>query len=242
MTRPVQSEIVRELRERLKQMECSNRLQEDVLSTGVDAFDQLFPRGGLPVGTLIEWLSEGEGIGSAMLSLAVGVKLLEKGGALVVLDGHGEFYPPAAAHLGIPLERTLVVQPRNEREVLWTAEQALRSPGVALLWVRAKNLNERAYRRLQLAAEIGGGLGFLLRPVAQQHQPSWAWARLFVKAVRDEEVQPSIARWWRIELLHCRGGPAGKMVEVGLSDETDHVHLVSRLAHSTSADCAAKEA
>jgi len=36
-------------------------------------------------------------------------------------------------------------------------------------------------RRLQLAAEQGGGLGLLIRPEAVRHQPSWADVRLLVE-------------------------------------------------------------
>src|SRR5207249_1094082 len=99
---------------------------------------------------------------------------LQTGDYLVVLDSKREFYPPAAAGLGVPLERTILVQPASASDALWALEQALRcrAVAVALAWIDA--LHDRAFRRLQLAAEAGGSLGFLLRPAACRAEPSWA--------------------------------------------------------------------
>src|SRR5205823_11439094 len=102
-----------------------------------------------------------EASGAATLALAVAARALQQGGACVVIDGTGEFYPPAADDLGIPLERMVVVRPDNPRIALWAWEQALRCEGVAVTVGWIGELSDRPFRRLQLAAEAGGGLGFL---------------------------------------------------------------------------------
>jgi protein ImuA len=253
MSPTARAELLSELKNRIRQIERSHRSAKEAAVTPGTALDCLLPGQGLARGTLVEWLSEGEGTGAATLALAVAAPLLEDGGALVVIDGRHEFYPPAAAGLGIPLERTVIVRPERARDVLWAWEQSLRSSAVTVAMSWIEKLDDRTFRRLQLAAEAGGSLGFLLRPASCRTEPSWAEARLLVEAMPalrpdkvarrqgDKVVSPlhpvtlsSCARRLRVEVLHCRGGAGGAAVELEMSDETGDVRLVSELAHPAS--------
>ena len=104
------------------------------LSTGSDALDRWLPDGGFRRGTLVEWLSAGEGSGAATLALHSAREACRGGGALVMIDRRGEFYPPAAAGLGIDLARTILVRPRRADDELWALDQALRCEGVGAVW------------------------------------------------------------------------------------------------------------
>jgi protein ImuA len=257
------AELIRDLKERLRKIERAHRpVDESAFSTGTP-LDRLLPDKGLSWGTLLEWLSDGAGTGTASLALTVAAHVVQQGGALVVIDGKQEFYPPAAANLGIPLENTVIVRPANRRDALWAWEQSLRSGAVAVALGWLDNLDERAFRRLQLAAETGGSLGFLLRPVACRAESSWAEARFLVEArplmvsggvvssewsqSRTKHQTPLTThqttthhRRLRVELLHCRGGAAGEALELELNDETGHLRLAPRLADPTSARGAAR--
>src|SRR5262249_5078330 len=141
MSRTSHLELVRNLRERLQQIEsCHRPAGEQAVCTGT-ALDRLLPRKGLEWGTLIELLHD-EGSGTVTLELTITARLLQQGGALVVMDGKHEFYPPAAASLGIPLERTVVVRPHGERDALWAWEQSLRSSAATVTLGEAEELNE----------------------------------------------------------------------------------------------------
>jgi hypothetical protein len=228
MNAAARADLLRNLKERLSQIEHSHRLvQGTTFSTGISQLDRLFPGKGLEWGTVIEWLSEGEGTGAATLALAVAANVVKRHGAFVVVDGQREFYPPAAAGFGIPLEQTVVAQPGSAREALWTLEQSLRSSAVAVAMGWIERLNDRTFRRLQVAAETGGSLGFLLRPVVCRREPSWAEARLLVKGLPQSGPCLSPGRRWRVELLHGRGAAGGGVVELELSDEAGNVRLVS---------------
>jgi hypothetical protein len=98
-----------------------------------------------------------------------------------VIDRRQTFYPPAAAAWGIDLARLLVIHPRTARDELWAAVESLRSPAVAAVWAEIERLDNRAFRRLQLAAHAGRTLGLLLRPASVRGQPSWADVRLEVR-------------------------------------------------------------
>jgi len=238
MNRASRSDTLRELKERLIQMALSRR-KAGIFSTGIAALDWLLPRKGLAGGTLMEWLHEDAGAGAGTLALIVAGQVLQQGGAFVVMDGKREFYPPAAASLGIPLEHTVVIQPENTRDPVWALEQALRSSAVAVALGWFGRLDSCIFRRLQLAAEAGGGLGFLLRPLACQREPSWADARLLVKPLPQSGPLQSFGRRLHVEMLHCRGGFGGEVVELELSDEAGHVRVASQLAHPTPAKHAA---
>jgi hypothetical protein len=114
---------------------------------------------------------------------------------------------------------------------LWALDQALRCPGVAAALAWPEKLDGRTFRRLQLAAEQGGGLGLLVRPERVRHEPSWAEVRLVVEPL--PAVAPHAPRRLKVELLRSRGGANGGSVEVELDNETHPLHLASRLAPPT---------
>ena len=132
--------------------------------------------------------------------------------------------------LGLSLPRTIVVQPLRAGDGLWAWEQSLRSPAVAAVVGEIGKINDRVFRRLQLAAEASGSLGFLVRPASCEREPSWAAARLLVEAVSDPHLSAP-ARRFRLTVLHGRQG-GGKTIDVELSDEANALHLVSPVADS----------
>ena len=146
------------------------------------------------------------------------------------------FYPPAAAALGVDLERLILLRPSNEADHDWAVHQALCCPAVAavLCWP-ADKLDGRMFRRWQLAAEQGGGLGLLVQSSSASGWPSWADVQLRVRAL-PTVAEAEAPRQIIVELLRCRGGPAGKSVSLEIDEETGVIHapnarnLVSPLA------------
>jgi protein ImuA len=239
------SELIRDLKERLRRWEGleASAPAAAVCSTGLAALDQLLPRSGLAPGAMLEWLSESEGQGAVTLVLVLAARLQEQGGAIVVIDEPREFYPPAAAHLGIDLDRVVVVQPHSARDALWAFEQSLRCPaaGVVLGW--SDRQGDRFFRRLQLAAEAGGSLGLLLRPAQCRREPSWAEARFLVQALpwqSSRHTPCAVAQRLRIEVLHRRGGFGGEAITLESTHEAGHVHLAAVLANPTPPRSAAR--
>jgi len=199
--------------------------------------------------TVVEWLADGPGCGAETLALALLVRSLPADGTIVIIDPQQEFYPPAAAALGIDLAHTVVARPVDDAAALWALEQTLRSRGVHAAFCRLGAINDRASRRLQLAVEHGGGRGVLVRPAYFRRYPSWADARVLVRPVRTHDALPCgsrlnghdlsalgsqlstlSARRLRIEVLSLRGGAPGGVCEVELCHETGGVRLVPQLA------------
>ncbi|HWY88244.1 MAG TPA: hypothetical protein VNX28_16150, partial [Gemmataceae bacterium] len=166
MEQRARGQLLRELKEKLRLLEKprSPFQQATICSTGLEALDRLFPQGGFGRGTLIEWLSKSAGSGGATLALLLARQLQKNGGLFVVIDAERKFYPPAAEALGTSLHQTMVIQTSGARDLWWAWEQVLRSSAVAVAVGWLEKLPDRAFRRLQLAAEVGGTVGFLLRP------------------------------------------------------------------------------
>src|SRR5262249_12972927 len=229
------AEVIRDLKERLRRLEASHHeVGTTSASTGAPGLDRLLAGGELRSGALVEWVAGGEGAGAAPLALPVAVRLMrESAGALVVVDPPGEFYPPAAAQLGVPLDRLVVVRPRGVRETLWTVEQALRSRGATVVFANLGPLDGRVFRRLQLAAGTGGGVVLLMRPADWRAAPTWAESRLLVEGMSTRGT----GRRVRVTSLH--GQEAKGAIELEMGDEgiieAGDVHLAPRVAAAKAA-------
>ena len=122
----------------------------------------------------------------------------------------------------------MVIHPDSVADHHWAMNQALRSSATAAVLAWPQTIDDRTFRRWQLAAEEGGCCGLLVRPEAARAQPSWADVRLLVEPL---PLSPSAnRRRLRITVLRCRGGVADCGVDVELDDETYLVHSVARLA------------
>jgi hypothetical protein len=230
-------------------LEFRESLPEKGLSTGIEALDRLLPDAGFRPGTMVEWLAEA-GSGDQLALLAAAPALVEDR-LLFVIDGETTFYPPAAAALGIDLSRLILVRPRKtvrsttmvpkkeapNEETLWALEQTLQSRGVAVTFCRLERMNARVFRRLQLAVERGGGVGFLIRTPSARSEPSWSDVRLWVEAVPEKFSPGEISlsgRRWRVEVLRCRRGAAGqRSILLEYNDATHTLHPIAD-SHETS--------
>jgi cell division inhibitor SulA/protein ImuA len=186
---------------------------EQGLSSGYEQFDRHLPGGGWPRAALTEILVEQYGIGELRLLMpALAGLCAEEPGAGPVEPGWIAWmappfqpYPPALQHRGIDLSRMLIVRPRNDSEVLWSAEQALSSGTCSAVLLWPKILDDQASRRLQLAAEKGASLAIAFRPLAARHEPSAAALRLELVAGR---------KGTRLTILKSRGGSPAVLHDV----------------------------
>src|SRR5438876_155985 len=127
---------------------------------------------------------------------------------IVWSDPQRRLYPPAIAAVGIPLSRLLILWPKNEKDELWALTECLRCSGVGVALACPKNLSTIEARRLQLAAERGGGVGILLRPASAASTPYAAATRWRVSAIAGERT----VQKWKVQLIHGHGGQVGKTV------------------------------
>jgi hypothetical protein len=131
--------------------------------TGYPELDALLPGGGWPAGALTEIHVERSGIGELQLLMPAAACLSHAGRWIIMIAPSHIPYAPALAAHGIRLSHLMLVRPETDKEKSWACEQTLRSAccGAVLMW--ADRVQERAFRRLQLAAEHGGALAILFR-------------------------------------------------------------------------------
>lgn len=159
------------------------RTDKHPVSTGYPELDRTLPWGGWPPGRLIEILPAHEAIGELTLLTPALAHVAREGRMVVFADPPYLPYAPALVQHGLPLDRLLVTRGDNARDVLWGTEQCLRSGvcGVVLAWEQTC-LAERNLRRLQLAAETGDSLAFLLRAPCAARRSSPAGLRIALAA------------------------------------------------------------
>jgi protein ImuA len=236
-------DTIKDLADRLRRMErraAPAAGREPSIGTGHAALDSVLPAGGLRQGTLLEWINgEGPGSGAATLALLAAGGLIRQqesgpAGTLAVVDRDGGFYAAAAAGLGLSPERILLVQAGSEDEWKWAVEQVLRSSAVDVVLTWADSLDDRVFRRWQLAAELGGGVGMLVRSAEVVREASWASVRLMVRGCVGEES--ATGRRWSVRVLSggvgrgaWRAGYQERDVLLELNDETGGLRLLPRL-------------
>ncbi|CAM3243277.1 MULTISPECIES: translesion DNA synthesis-associated protein ImuA [Pseudomonas] len=164
--------------------------------TGLAALDAVLPSGGWPESALSEILIAKEGVGELQLVLPTLARLSAAGERIVLVAPPYTPYPHAWQNAGVDLRQLSVIQ-ADERDALWAVEQCLRSGscGAVLCWPR--KADDRALRRLQVAAETGQTLAFAWRSLNEAVNASPAALRLAV------EARPA-----QVRVLKCRGGLA----------------------------------
>jgi hypothetical protein len=166
-------------------------------STGIVALDAHLPWGGFARGNLTEVLIEHDGIGELRLLLPALCAIARRQPLAWVATPYLP-YAPALAAAGLPLEQLWWVRAPRER-ALWAAEQCLRAGCLGAVLVWADSGDDRALRRLQMAAETGAAYAFLLRPARHASNASPAALRLHLRARAGHS---------EVQVLKCRGAVA----------------------------------
>ena len=172
------------------------------LPSGFDALDRALPGQGWPVGALTEILHSASGIGELALILPAIAAQTRQGRDVVLINPPYWLYAPAWAAQGVLLEHCLIVRPNNTKDLLWAAEQCLRSGacGLVVTWPEGgpREVAYKHLRRLQTAADTGHTAGLLLRAAQAADSASPAPLRLRLDVVGDRLA---------VHILKRRGAP-----------------------------------
>ena len=134
-----------------------------------------------------------------------------------------DIYPGGLAQLGLSSRRLTIAWTRQTDNRLWAMEEALKDlpSGAVVAEVEQADLTET--RRLQLAAESSGSIGFLVR---RDRQPSAALTRWLIEPGRSRDLRPT----WRLTLERVRGAEAGGSWVVEFDDASLSLNLVAEVA------------
>lgn len=165
--------------------------------TGFAALDAALPTGGWPDAAVTELLLPADGIGELRLLLPTLARLTRSARDIVLVTPPYLPYPDGWRQAGVDFARLHLVD-AAPRDALWAAEQCLRSGSLAAVLCWPRQADDRALRRLQVAAETGQALGFAFRDARAAANPSPAALRLQFEPTSDASM--------RLRVLKCRGG------------------------------------
>jgi len=149
------------------------------IETGHPALSNQLPGGGWPIGTLVDLLVQQPGIGEIRM-LAPALKTVAERRVVLLQPPHAP-QALALAALGLPPASVLWLRAERTADMLWAAEQVLRSGSCGALLFWQQHMRPESQRRLHLAAQAGETLFFMMRPLAVARDASPAPLRLSVR-------------------------------------------------------------
>ena len=180
------------------------RFSPRAIATGHPQLDRHLPGGGWPAQALTEIVVDHQGLGELSLLMPTLARLshgeTHPDGWIVWIAPPHIPYAPALANWDIDLSRVLMVHSGQERDAgdtLWAMEQALRSGNCAAVLAWIGDTEEKALRRIQLAAEEGDSWAVLFRSPEALSQISPAALRLHLS---------SGTFGVNVHIVKCRGG------------------------------------
>lgn len=184
-----------------------NRRIASVISTGYESLDARLHDHGWPLGATTELLGPGCGLGELRLLLPA-LHQQRQRPWLVLVAPPFQPYAPALAAAGLDPQKLLVISPRNQRELLWSADQALRSGscGAVLTWSRNQTIGDRDLRKLQQAAHQGNSWHVLFRNQSEARNASPSALRIRFESDSSGALN--------LQVLKQRGGWSGQQLQL----------------------------
>ena len=170
-----------------------------VQPTGHAALDAVLPWGGWPEAALSEVLLPADGIGELRLLLPTLARLTRAGRDIALVAPPYLPYPDGWRQAGVDFAHVHLVD-ASARDALWASEQCLRAGCLSAVLCWPLRADDRALRRLQVAADTGQVMGFAFRDARTACNPSPAALRILFEAATDAPAQ--------LRVLKCRGGLA----------------------------------
>ena len=164
--------------------------------TGHAALDTVLPWGGWPEAALTELLLPADGIGELRLLLPTLARLTQAGHDIAIVAPPYLPYPDGWRQAGVDFAHVHLVD-ANPRDALWASEQCLRAGCLSAVLSWPMQADDRALRRLQVAADTGGVMGFVFRGMRAERNPSPAALRIAI------DNAPT-----RLRVIKCRGATA----------------------------------
>ncbi len=209
-----------ELRVQIAALERGDAIGRRPVSLGLPLLDAILPEGGLARGAVHEVTGDAAGGFAAMVAgrLACPVLWCRDAADRAVL------YGPGLGVFGLNPARVIVARCQGRTDLLWAMEEGLRTRALAAVIGEPPGIVDlTASRRLQLAAETGGGLGIVVNPeggfAASALESRWR----INAAPAGDAVRPR----WQVTLERSRGGARNAHWIVERDEETGDFAVVA---------------
>lgn len=202
-----------------------NKLQKEILhlqgyksvsaheanGIGLGVIESAFPNSVFPTGAIHEFLNTAPENAAACSGFIAGILkvLMLQGGACLWISTSRRLFPPSLNAFNVAPERVIFIDAKEEKEVHWVMEQALKCEGLAAVIAEVKEINIIQSRRLQLAIESSKVTGFLLRNDPRKLGTNTCVARWKISPLPSalEDGLPGVGfPRWQVDLLRVRNG------------------------------------
>lgn len=207
------TEIIHKLRSDILRLEHFCSVPEENLHMEWGAIKQSFPNGTFPLAAIHEFMAATpeETTSSAAFITALSTMLLKENGMALWVNTSSSIFPPALQTMGIAPDRFIFLQVKNNKEVLWVLEEALKCAALTIVIGEVHQLDFNESRKLQLAVEESKVTGFIIRQ--SKHTTTTASAsRWKISSLPSDLINglPGIGfPKWKVELLRVRNGKPG---------------------------------
>ena len=173
-----------------------------------------FPHSTFPLGANHEFICNSKENLTASSGFIAGIlsALLQRTGAGIWISSSHFIFPPALVSFGIEPSQLIFIYLRNQKEILWATEEALKCEGLTAVVSEISSMDLSISRRLQLASEQSRVTGFFLRHKPKQVSTTVSVCRWQVQHLPGdtEDGLPGVGfPKWQVELLKVRNGKPG---------------------------------
>lgn len=181
---------------------------------GLGPIAKAFPNAKFPLGAVHEFLASGKEETAATSGFIAGLlsSIVGSNGVAMWISSYRTLFPPALKMFGIHPDRIIFTDLKNEKDVLWAMEEALKCDVLSAVVGEIQDLGFTASRRLQLAVEQSQVTGLVVRNNPRKIGTTACISRWKVRALPSLPVDdlPGIGfPQWRLELLRVRNGKPG---------------------------------
>ncbi|AYB33762.1 ImuA family protein [Chryseolinea soli] len=214
MTSIKRADIMAALQTDILRLQGFKPVNSPAVDMGLGPIKDAFPNATFPLGAVHEFLSSTTEDASATGGFMAGLvsSLIGKTGAALWISCARTLFPPALKSFGIQPDRFIFVDLKNEKDVLWAMDEALKCGALAAVVGEMQEISFTASRRLQLAVEQSQVTGFILRNRYRHLNTTACVSRWKITSLPSEQVDdlPGIGfPAWRVELLRIRNGRSG---------------------------------
>ena len=182
---------------------------------GFKPVENAFPNLKFPIGCTHEFLSASmndaastNGFIAVLLS-----KMMQLDGTAIWISASRTLFPAALKWFGIEPEKVIFIDLKNEKDVLYATEEALKCKSISTVVSEIKRISFKESRRLQLAAEQSRVTGLLIRHQPKSINTIACVSRWHITSLPSEleDGMPGVGfPRWNVELLKVRNGKPGK--------------------------------
>lgn len=222
--------------------EMIEKLRKDILSLqgfrvptdsqkiqfGLGPIEAAFPNGVFPTGAIHELISDNQENAAATTGFMAGLlsRTMQRGGVCVWIRSKRTVFPAALKFFGVEPDRVIFIDVRNEKDLLWMVEEALKCQALAAVVGEVQEINLTESRRLQLAVEQSRVTGLLHRHNPRNTTTIAAVSRWRISALPSApgEDLPGMGFYrWYVELLKVRNGAPGSWQVQWASGHFEHL-------------------